>query len=95
MNVTAVNGSAAVVTASLANGASLQAHFSGGTPPQISALTPSLSLAAGSSINWTAEAIVLKNGAPASGQTVTWQAGAGIACILRSRDPILFHRHRL
>ncbi len=79
MNLTAVNGSAAVVTASLANGASLQAHFSGGTPPQISALTPSLSLAAGSTINWTAEAIVLKNGAPASGQTVSWQAGAGIA----------------
>ena len=24
---------------------------------------------------------MLKNGAPASGQTVTWQAGAGIACI--------------
>ncbi len=79
MNVTAVNGSAAVVTASLTNGASLQAHFSGGTSPQISALTPSLSLAAGSAINWTAEAIVLLNGAPASGQTVTWQAGAGIA----------------
>ncbi|MFZ0394815.1 MAG: IPT/TIG domain-containing protein [Terracidiphilus sp.] len=78
MNVTAVNGSAAVVTASLTNGASLQAHFSGGTPPGISALTPSLSLAVGASVNWTAEAIVLKNGAPASGQTVTWKAGAGI-----------------
>ena len=79
MNVTAANGSAAVVTASLMNGASLQAHFSGGTPPEISALTPSLSLAAGAAVNWTAEAIVLMNGAPASGQTVSWQAGAGIA----------------
>lgn len=79
MNVTAQNGSAAVVTATLTNGASLQAHFSGGTPPRISALTPSLSLAAGSSINWIAAALVLGNGVPAAGQTVTWEAGAGIA----------------
>jgi len=78
MTVTAKDGSAAVVSATLTNGASLQAHFSGGTPPQISALTPSLSLAAGSSMNWTAQALVLSNGAPAAGQTVTWQAGAGI-----------------
>ena len=78
MNLTAADGSDAVVTASLTNGASLQAHFSGGAPPQISALTPSLSVAAGATVNWTAQAIVLKNGVPASGQAVTWLAGAGI-----------------
>ena len=78
VSVTAANGSAAVVIAKLTNGASLQAHFTGGTPPQISALTPSLSVAAGASITWTAQAIVLKNGVPVSGQMVTWQAGAGL-----------------
>ena len=40
MNVTAVDGTASVVTASLTNGSSLQAHFSGGTPPVLTALTP-------------------------------------------------------
>ena len=47
LNVTAVDGNISVVTASLTNGSSLQAHFSGGTPPVLSSLTPSLSLAAG------------------------------------------------
>ncbi len=78
MNVTAVNGSISVVTASLTNGASLQSHFSGGTAPVLTALTPTLSIAAGATASWTAEALVLANGAPAAGQTVTWQTGAGI-----------------
>ncbi len=78
--VTAVNGSAAVVTASLSNGASLQAHFTGGTAPTIAAVTPTLSVAAGATVSWTVQAIVLNNGAPASGQSVTWQsAGGGIS----------------
>jgi hypothetical protein len=78
MNVTAVDGTSAVVTASLTNGSSLQAHFSGGTPPALSTLTPSLSLAAGATATWTTQALTLKNGAPVSGQSVSWQAGAGI-----------------
>jgi hypothetical protein len=36
-------------------------------------LTPQLSLAAGATFKWTVEALVLNNGAPVSGQTVTWQ----------------------
>ena len=40
MNITAPSSGASVVTASLTNGASLQAHFSGGTPPTLAALTP-------------------------------------------------------
>jgi hypothetical protein len=79
MNVTAPFAGASVVTASLTNGASLQAHFSGGTAPVLSALTPTLSLAAGTTINWITQALALSNGAPASGQTVTWQSGAGIS----------------
>lgn len=78
MNVTANSTGAAVVIASLSNGASLQAHFSGGTPPILSALTPSLSIAAGATVNWTTQALALSNGSPSQGQTVTWQSGGGI-----------------
>jgi len=79
MNVTAVDGSSSIVTASLTNGSSLQAHFSGGTPPVLSSLTPQLSLAAGATLTWTVQALVLSNGAPLSGQAVAWQAtGSGI-----------------
>jgi IPT/TIG domain len=81
MNVTAVDGAASVVTASLASGSSLQAHFSGGIPPVLSALTPPLSLAAGATVSWTAQALVLNNGAPMAGQAVTWQAGSGITAL--------------
>jgi hypothetical protein len=78
MTVTAVNTSAAVVAASLTNGASVQAHFVGGSAPEVSALTPSLSVAAGAMVNWTTEGLVLQNGVPLGGQTVTWRPGAGI-----------------
>jgi hypothetical protein len=78
VNVTAVDSTASVVTASLTNGSSVQAHFSGGTPPVVSAFTPSLSLAAGATISWTTQVLVLNNGTPLSGQAVAWQASAGI-----------------
>ena len=80
VNLTAVDGTLSIVTASLLNGSSLQAHFAGGTAPAIAALTPPLSLAAGATISWTVEALVQSNGLPLGGQTVSWQAsGAGIA----------------
>jgi hypothetical protein len=79
MTVTAVDGSASVVTAALTNGASLQAHLSGGSPPVLAALTPTLSLAAGTTVSWTTQALVLNNGVPLGGQTVAWQTGSGIA----------------
>jgi hypothetical protein len=78
MNVTAVGAGAAVVTASLTNGASLQAHFSGGSAPMLTALTPRLSVAAGATVSWTVQALVLNNGTPMSGQTVAWQSASGI-----------------
>ncbi|HKF46118.1 MAG TPA: IPT/TIG domain-containing protein [Terracidiphilus sp.] len=78
MNVTAVDTTLSVVTASLTNGASLQAHFTGGAPAVLSALNPSLSIAAGTSAMWTTQALALKNGSPAAGQSVAWQCGAGL-----------------
>ena len=78
VNVTALDNSISVVTASLTNGSSLQAHFSGGTPPVLSSLNPSLSLAAGATVSWTAQALTLNSGAPAAGQSVTWQVNPGI-----------------
>ena len=48
------------------------------SPPTLAALTPTLSLAAGATINWTTQALALNNGNPASGQTVVWQTGSSI-----------------
>jgi len=80
INVIAADSKPAVVSASLSNGSSLQAHFAGGTPPVLRLLTPQLSLAAGATFTWTVQALALSNGTPASGQTVTWQqSGSGIA----------------
>jgi hypothetical protein len=76
MNVTAADGTWSIVTAALTNGSSLQAHFAGGTPPVLSSLSPRLSLAAGATINWTVQALVLNNGAPAANQSVAWQTPA-------------------
>ncbi|MGA2832189.1 MAG: IPT/TIG domain-containing protein [Terracidiphilus sp.] len=79
MNVTAVSSAWSIVTASLTNGSILEVEFYGGTPPTLTSLTPTLSLAAGASITWTVEALALKNGNPSSGQSVAWQAtGSGI-----------------
>jgi hypothetical protein len=81
MNVTAVGAIPSAITATLTNGASLQANFQGGTPPVLAALTPQLSLAAGASIAWPTQALVLNNGIPAGGQAVAWQttASSGIS----------------
>jgi IPT/TIG domain len=79
MNVLAVDGTPSIVAAALSNGSSLEAHFSGGPPPQLAALTAQLSLAAAATLDWTVQALVLANGVPAPGQTVTWQSpGSGV-----------------
>lgn len=79
MAVTAAGSALSIVTASLSNGNSLEAQFSGGTPPALAAVTPALSLAAGTTFTWTVQALALANGAPAAGQSVTWRSTAGIA----------------
>jgi hypothetical protein len=76
VNVIATDANPAVVTASLANGSLLQAHFVGGTPSALRSLTPRLSLAAGATFTWTVQALALSNGNPIAGQAVVWQSGA-------------------
>jgi len=80
MNVTAVDGTWSIVTVSLTNGSSLQAQFAGGAAAQLASLTPRLSVAAGATVTWTVEALVLSNGLGVLGQAVAWQtAVSGIA----------------
>ena len=81
MNVTAIDGTWSIVTASLTNGSSVQAQFAGGAAPAIVTLTPQLSLAAGATFTWTVQALVLSSGSPLPGQSVAWQtpSGGGIA----------------
>jgi len=74
--VSANSTSTAVVTASLTNGTSVQAHFSGVVPPTISALTPILYLAAGATAQWPVQALVLSGETPQAGQQVAWQSTA-------------------
>ena len=78
MDITAPSAGSSVVIASLSNGASLQAHFAGGTPPILAALTPMLSVSAGATVDWIAQALALTNGSPAPGQTVAWQTTSTI-----------------
>jgi hypothetical protein len=81
MNVSALGTGISIVRASLTNGANLEAHFSGGAPGIVTALTPGLSIAAGNSVNWTTQAIVLNNGTPMVGQSVAWQTASGITTV--------------
>jgi hypothetical protein len=80
MNVTATGSTWSIVTASLTNGSNVVTQFAGGTPPVLSSLTSHLSLAAGVTFTWTVQALVLNNGTPVAGQTVTWRTPtSGIA----------------
>jgi IPT/TIG domain-containing protein len=83
--VTATSTSTAVVTAALTNGASLQTHFYGGTPPSLSALTPTLYLAAGATAQWPVQALALTGQTPLAGHQVAWQSAAGITA---PTDPV-------
>ncbi len=78
LSVTAINSATAVVTASLISGASVQAHFYGGPAPAISALTPTLYLAAGATVNWPVQALAQNGGLVTAGQQISWQSATGI-----------------
>jgi hypothetical protein len=78
MQVTAVNTTLAVVTASLTNGATIQAQFYGGSSAALTSLTPTLYVAAGASVQWPVQALVLSGGSASAGQTVSWQTAPGI-----------------
>jgi hypothetical protein len=81
MNLTALDSTCSVVIASLTNGSNVQAHFCGGTPPVLAALSSKLSLAAGATITWTVEALALQSGTAVSGQSVTWQTASSSIAI--------------
>ena len=81
MDLTAIDSTCSVVIASLTNGSNVQAHFCGGTPPVLAALSPKLSLAAGATITWTVEALALNSGLPVSSQSVTWQTSSSAITI--------------
>jgi hypothetical protein len=82
MTVIAVDKTWSTVKASLTNGASLSTEFVGGTPPTLTSLSTMLSLAAGATVTWTPQALVLSNGLPVSGQSVAWQTtGSGISLV--------------
>ena len=83
--ITSANGSAtlmvsanaaglAQITASLSNGTSIEAEFTGAAPPAISAVTPALYLAIGATTQWTPQALVLANGNPAPQVAVSWSS---------------------
>jgi hypothetical protein len=77
INVTAASSAWSIVTASLTNiSTSLKTEFYGGTPPTLASLSPMLSLAAGATITWTTQALVLNNGLPLSAQSVAWQTSS-------------------
>jgi hypothetical protein len=80
IQATAIDGTWSVITASLSNGSTVQANFMGGTPPVIASLTAPLSLAAGSTFNWTVQALALTKGAPTAGQSISFTpSGTGIS----------------
>jgi hypothetical protein len=83
--VSASSASLTQITASLTNGATTLAEFTGIVPPSIAAVTPSLYLAIGSSVTWNAQALVLNNGSPMSGQSAAWTPlSAGVTVLGQS-----------
>lgn len=72
MVVSATSTALTQVTASLSNGASIAAEFTGVASPSISAVTPNLYIAIGGVSQWSPQGLVLNNGIPAGGETVNW-----------------------
>lgn len=71
--ITANSPALAQLTASLTNGSSVLAEFSGTAPPSIAALTPNLYLVLGATAQWPVQALALNaTGSPVQGQPITW-----------------------
>lgn len=74
--VTPGTAALAQITASLTNGSSVIAEFTGATPPAMVALTPALYLAMGATAQWPIQAMVVSpSGTAVSGQSVAWSSG--------------------
>jgi hypothetical protein len=74
--ISANSSALAQVTASLTNGVSIKAEFSGYAAPAITAVTPDLYLAIGATAQWSAQALALVNGTPAAGVPATWSSSS-------------------
>ncbi|HTX42416.1 MAG TPA: IPT/TIG domain-containing protein [Acidobacteriaceae bacterium] len=71
--VTANSAALAQLTASLTNGSSVLAEFTGTAPPSIVALTPNLYLVLGATAQWPVQALALNAaGTAVQGQSITW-----------------------
>jgi len=79
LSVTPTSTDWAGVAATLTNGSMIRSDFQGASSSALTALTPLQSVAAGATATWTAKALALSGGSPASGQTVTWTPASGIA----------------
>ncbi|HEX4065902.1 MAG TPA: IPT/TIG domain-containing protein [Acidobacteriaceae bacterium] len=79
VTVTATTAALAQVTASLANGSSVLAEFTGTAPPAIVAMTPNLYVALGATVAWPVEAMVVSAaGTPMAGQAIAWSGTTGV-----------------
>jgi len=75
--VTANSAALAQLTASLTNGSSVLAEFSGTAPPSIAALTPTLYLVLGATAQWPIQALALSAaGIPVQGQSINWSSNS-------------------
>lgn len=80
LTVTPNSASLAQITASLANGSTVLAEFTGATPPAVVAITPNLYVAMGAIVSWPVQAMVVNSsGVPVAGQGLTWSCTAGVA----------------
>ncbi|MGB7136152.1 MAG: IPT/TIG domain-containing protein [Acidobacteriaceae bacterium] len=78
--VTATTTALAQLTASLANGSSVLAEFTGAAPPAVVGMTPTLYVAMGSTVSWPVEAMVMSaGGVPVAGQAIGWSGTTGVA----------------
>lgn len=81
LNLTAVDTTTtSIVTASLSNGSSIAAHITGSATATsvVTALTPQQSVAAGATVSWPVQVLVIQSNLPASGVTVTWTGATDI-----------------
>jgi hypothetical protein len=79
LSIFATSSALATVQASLNNGNSVSVSFTGEAAPQLTALTSTLFVAAGSTVQWPVQALVLNNSIPVAGQSVLWQSSADIS----------------
>jgi hypothetical protein len=73
-----ITSNTAEVIASLSNGVYVEAWFIGGAAPEIAAQTQPLYLAAGSTVSWPLQFLVLSNGQPVANQSVQLKTAVGL-----------------